>query len=82
MSFHAFIQQANQFGEQRQPFFFLIDFEQQQPIICPLAQAAELGLFLRYEGSRMSIGRLKCLTSLLNCTNFLSQKQLISVALT
>ncbi|HDR0642077.1 aminodeoxychorismate synthase component I [Pasteurella multocida] len=50
MSFHAFIQLANQFGEQRQPFFFLIDFEQQQPIICPLAQAAELGLFFAIRG--------------------------------
>ncbi|MFD1804809.1 aminodeoxychorismate synthase component I [Pasteurella oralis] len=45
MCFHSFIQQANQYGKQRQPFFFLIDFEQQQPIICPLAQAASLGLF-------------------------------------
>ncbi|MGL4061313.1 aminodeoxychorismate synthase component I, partial [Pasteurella multocida] len=52
MSFHAFIQQANQFGEQRQPFFFLIDFEQQQPIICPLAQAAELGLFFAIRGQQ------------------------------
>ncbi|HDR1857747.1 TPA: aminodeoxychorismate synthase component I [Pasteurella multocida] len=52
MSFHAFIQLANQFGEQRQPFFFLIDFEQQQPIICPLAQAAELGLFFAIRGQQ------------------------------
>ncbi|UDW83444.1 aminodeoxychorismate synthase component I [Pasteurella canis] len=50
MCFHSFIQQANQYGKQRQPFFFLIDFEQQQPIICPLTQAASLGLFFAIKG--------------------------------
>ncbi|WP_424402028.1 aminodeoxychorismate synthase component I [Pasteurella sp. PK-2025] len=52
MSFQAFIQQANHYGEQRQPFFFLIDFEQHQPIICPLAQAAEKGLFFAIQGQQ------------------------------
>lgn len=32
-----FIQQANQLGRERSPFFFLIDFEQKKPIILPLA---------------------------------------------
>ncbi|EEX50657.1 aminodeoxychorismate synthase component I [Pasteurella dagmatis] len=52
MCFHSFIQQANQYGKQRQPFFFLIDFEQQQPIICPLEQAADFGLFFEIRGQQ------------------------------
>lgn len=52
MCFDSFIQQANHYGEQRQPFFFLIDFEQQQPIICPLEQAADLGLFFEIRGQQ------------------------------
>ncbi|WGE58314.1 aminodeoxychorismate synthase component I [Actinobacillus equuli] len=43
-----FIQIANQLGQQKSPFFFLIDFEQQKPIICPLEQAAASGLFFDF----------------------------------
>ncbi|VEI46733.1 para-aminobenzoate synthase component I [Actinobacillus equuli] len=43
-----FIQIANQLGQQKSPFFFLIDFEQQKPIICPLEQAAANGLFFDF----------------------------------
>ena len=43
-----FIQQANQFGETKTPFFFLIDFEQQKPILCPLNQMAEQGIFVQF----------------------------------
>ncbi|QIM62596.1 aminodeoxychorismate synthase component I [Pasteurellaceae bacterium Orientalotternb1] len=39
-----FIQQANLFGERKQPFFFLIDFEQKKPQIYPLDQAVENGI--------------------------------------
>lgn len=39
-----FIQQANQYGQEKCPFFFLIDFEQQKPIIFPLAQANQHAL--------------------------------------
>lgn len=52
MCFDSFIQQANHYGKQRQPFFFLIDFEQQQPIICPLEQAADFGLFFEIRGQK------------------------------
>ncbi|HBO38942.1 MAG TPA: aminodeoxychorismate synthase component I, partial [Pasteurellaceae bacterium] len=45
MPFHQFIQQANQLGKERIPFFFLIDFEQQKPIILPLSQAAGQGIY-------------------------------------
>ncbi|WGE82570.1 aminodeoxychorismate synthase component I [Actinobacillus equuli] len=43
-----FIQTANQLGQQKSPFFFLIDFEQQKPIICPLEQAAANALFFDF----------------------------------
>lgn len=48
-----FIQTANQLGQQKSPFFFLIDFEQQKPIICPLEQAAASGLFFDFFANRM-----------------------------
>jgi para-aminobenzoate synthetase component 1 len=43
-----FIQQANQFGKAKTPFFFLIDFEQQKPILCPLNQMDEQGIFVQF----------------------------------
>ncbi|AKO46082.1 aminodeoxychorismate synthase component I [[Haemophilus] ducreyi] len=45
-----FIQTANDFGQQKHPFFFLIDFEQQKPIIVPLEQAQVSGLFFDFTG--------------------------------
>lgn len=41
-----FIQTANHFGKSRTPFFFLIDFEQQKPLIVPLSGLAEQGVWL------------------------------------
>ena len=35
-----FIQQANAFGAARKPFLFLIDFEQNHPILLPLAECS------------------------------------------
>lgn len=43
--FLDFIQQANHFGQDRLPFFFLIDFEQQKPIILPIEQAEKEQIF-------------------------------------
>lgn len=48
MPFNHFVQQANRLGAQRTPFFFLIDFEQQKPIICPLTQCAEQGIWFEF----------------------------------
>ncbi|MDU8925003.1 aminodeoxychorismate synthase component I [Pasteurellaceae bacterium LIM206] len=48
-AFISFVQQANQFGQNNQPFFFLIDFEQQKPLICPLDQAAEHGIYYQIQ---------------------------------
>ncbi len=39
-----FIRVANQFGQQRKAFFFLIDFEQQKPLIFPLEAAYSAGV--------------------------------------
>lgn len=44
MPFNRFISQANAFGKQRRPFFFLIDFEQRKPLIFPLSEAASQGI--------------------------------------
>ncbi|AWW35207.1 aminodeoxychorismate synthase component I [Mannheimia varigena] len=43
-----FIDNANQYGKTKRPFFFLIDFEQQKPLIFPLEQAAASGLFFDF----------------------------------
>lgn len=45
MDFQQFIAQANQWGEKRQPFFFLIDFEQKKPFICTLEETQKCGVF-------------------------------------
>ncbi|TGY51184.1 aminodeoxychorismate synthase component I [Rodentibacter caecimuris] len=39
-----FIRQANHYGAQSLPFFFLIDFEQQKPLIFPLEEAIQQGI--------------------------------------
>lgn len=40
-----FIKQANHYGKQRTPFFFLIDFEKEKPLICPLENSAQQGIY-------------------------------------
>ncbi|MCK3658050.1 aminodeoxychorismate synthase component I [Pasteurellaceae bacterium Pebbles2] len=50
MPFNAFIQRANTLGSRAEPFFFLIDFEQKNPIICALHEAHKLGLFFNLRG--------------------------------
>lgn len=52
MNFHDFIHQANQYGRSRQPFFFLIDFEQKKPLIYAPEQASKCGLFFDILGSK------------------------------
>ena len=36
----------------QRPFFFLIDFEMEKPIICPLEEAQELGFQFEIKGFR------------------------------
>lgn len=45
MNFTQFITKANQFGNARTPFLFIIDFEQQKPLIIPLDMAAQAGVY-------------------------------------
>lgn len=52
LDFSTFIARANAYGAARQPFFFLIDFEQQNPLIFPLEQAASAGLHFDIQGVR------------------------------
>lgn len=44
----TFIHSANQFGQAKRPFFFLIDFEQQKPLILPLEDTETSGLFFDF----------------------------------
>ncbi|KMK51445.1 aminobenzoate synthetase [[Actinobacillus] muris] len=44
----TFIHTANQFGQAKRPFFFLIDFEQQKPLILPLENTKTSGLFFDF----------------------------------
>ena len=46
----TFIQQANAYGALRQPFFFLIDFEQNKPLICSFDKSAEKELIWDIQG--------------------------------
>lgn len=43
-----FIPQANEWGKTRTPFFFLIDFEQQKPLILKMDEAQTSGLFFDF----------------------------------
>ena len=44
-----FINLANQLGKARQPFFFLIDFEQEKPLIMSVEEAVASGLFFAFD---------------------------------
>jgi len=40
----------NEFGKQNIPFLFIIDFEGKQPVVFPLEEAAEQGIFFNIKG--------------------------------
>ena len=44
----SFIKQANAFSSARKPFFFLIDFEQKQPVLLPLAECSSHQIFFQF----------------------------------
>lgn len=54
-----FIQIANQYGKMRLPFFFLIDFEKQKPLIYPLSEIEDKGLYFDFNGQQKFIQSLK-----------------------
>jgi para-aminobenzoate synthetase component 1 len=45
-----FIEQANRFGKNRTPFFFMLDFEKERPVIHELGACRENGIFYNIEG--------------------------------
>lgn len=52
MGINAFEQQLNEWGRSEKPFFFLIDFEKQNPLILPLADAQKQGIYFQLEDQR------------------------------
>ncbi|MWQ13904.1 aminodeoxychorismate synthase component I [Glaesserella parasuis] len=54
-----FIQIANQYGKMHLPFFFLIDFEKQKPLIYPLSEIEDKGLYFDFNGQQKFIQSLK-----------------------
>lgn len=54
-----FIQLANQYGKMRLPFFFLIDFEKQKPLIYPLSEIEDKGLYFDFNRQQKFIQPLK-----------------------
>ncbi|MDO9675676.1 aminodeoxychorismate synthase component I [Glaesserella parasuis] len=54
-----FIQIANQYGKMRLPFFFLIDFEKQKPLIYPLSEIEDKRLYFDFNGQQKFIQSLK-----------------------
>ncbi|MDP8170724.1 aminodeoxychorismate synthase component I [Pasteurella skyensis] len=45
---HSFIQMANQLGKEKASFLFIIDFEQQKPLIFPLTQTQTSGMMFEF----------------------------------
>ncbi|MCO5250871.1 MAG: aminodeoxychorismate synthase component I [Candidatus Kapabacteria bacterium] len=49
-----FVHKANEYGSIGLPFFFLVDFELEKPIIMPLDSLADEGIFFDFEGQANS----------------------------
>jgi para-aminobenzoate synthetase component I len=52
MNITEFTMQANAYGSQKQPFFFLIDFELNMPFICPYEEATKYDIRFDVRGQR------------------------------
>jgi len=44
---------ANLYGKERRPFLFLVDFEMKKPLILPLDECGEQGVYFQVPGSRI-----------------------------
>lgn len=69
MRLKQFIEQANSWGRSRTPFFFLIDFEQRQPVICALDDIAALDIQFDIQGEKMREISLEKTTALFHLTS-------------
>ena len=49
MKFQDSIEKMNLWGKERKPFIFIIDFEMKCPIVLPLDEAAENGIYFTFE---------------------------------
>ena len=49
-----FIEQANHYGKQRTPFFFLIDFEKRNHWFVPLENSAQQGIYFDILGKEIA----------------------------
>ena len=47
MEINRFKAEMSALAENQKPFFFLIDFEQEDPIVCPIDKAEELGFYFQ-----------------------------------
>lgn len=54
-----FIEKANQLGQQKTPFFFLIDFEQKKPLIYPLATMEKSGILFDFPHQKNHLDTLQ-----------------------
>lgn len=52
MDLISFKEKMSAWAVAQKPFFFLIDFEQQKPLICPLEEAEKLGFQFEIKGQR------------------------------
>ncbi|MDD7425640.1 MAG: aminodeoxychorismate synthase component I [[Actinobacillus] rossii] len=69
MRLKQFIEQANSWGRSRTPFFFLIDFEQRQPVICALDDIAALDIQFDIQGEKTREISLEKPTALFHLTS-------------
>ncbi len=49
LSSGGYIERMNQWGEEGKPYIFIIDFEMKNPVVLPLGEAAENGIFFTFD---------------------------------
>ena len=48
----SYIETMNQWGAEGKPFIFIIDFEMKEPIVLPLQEAAENGIYFTFDNTK------------------------------
>jgi para-aminobenzoate synthetase component I len=52
IKFQEYIEKMNLWGKERKPFIFIFDFEMKHPIVLPLDEAAENGIYFTFDNLR------------------------------
>ena len=52
INYHDYIEVMNRWGSERKPFIFILDFELKHPIVLPLHEAAENGIFFTFDNCK------------------------------